>query len=332
MVTPNRDQPHLITLRPYTAALLVCWTAALAFFLVWSLKDQEKAINALALNTARITWEKDLLCRRWSANHGGLYAPVTEKTPPNPYLAGYPERDLVTPSGRQLTLINPAYMTRQIYELTAQVNGVRGHITSLQPVRPENAADAWETRALQAFEQGVAEVASVENLDGKPYLRLMRPFRTEKGCLRCHTEQGYKEGDIRGGLSIAIPMAPLEIIGRQYQLNAWLRYTLVWLLGVGGIAWASHKLSGSLKEQRRGAAEREKLIGELQDALAHVKVLRGILPICASCKKIRDDQGYWKQVESYIRDHSEADFSHSICPECAQKLYPEFFKNKPEGD
>jgi len=60
---------------------------------------------------------------------------------------------------------------------------------------------------------------------------------------------------------------------------------------------------------------------ELQKAIASIKILQGLLPICASCKKIRDDKGYWKQLEVYIRDHSEADFSHGICPECVEKLY-----------
>jgi CheY-like chemotaxis protein len=72
-------------------------------------------------------------------------------------------------------------------------------------------------------------------------------------------------------------------------------------------------------------AERDRLIRELEDALAEIKTLRGILPICSYCKKIRDDEGYWHQVEVYIRDHSEAEFSHGICPECAKKLYPEIF-------
>lgn len=73
-------------------------------------------------------------------------------------------------------------------------------------------------------------------------------------------------------------------------------------------------------------ADREKLIAKLQDALDKIKTLKGILPICASCKKIRDDKGYWNVIETYIKDHSEADFSHSICPDCAKKLYPEFCK------
>jgi hypothetical protein len=62
-------------------------------------------------------------------------------------------------------------------------------------------------------------------------------------------------------------------------------------------------------------------IDELRNALAKVNQLSGLLPICASCKKIRDDKGYWTQIEGYIRDHSEADFTHGICPECAEKLY-----------
>jgi len=82
-------------------------------------------------------------------------------------------------------------------------------------------------------------------------------------------------------------------------------------------------LSREIAERVRVEVEREKLIAQLQETLNKVKTLRGLLPICASCKKIRDDQGYWHQVEVYIRDHSEADFSHSICPVCVKKLYPE---------
>ncbi len=80
-----------------------------------------------------------------------------------------------------------------------------------------------------------------------------------------------------------------------------------------------------ITERRRHEAERERLVEELQEALANVKTLRGLLPICASCKKIRGDGGYWSQIETYVRAHSEAEFSHGICPECAKQLYPEQF-------
>lgn len=78
----------------------------------------------------------------------------------------------------------------------------------------------------------------------------------------------------------------------------------------------------------RAAKEREKLIVELENALLQVKKLSGLLPICAACKKIRDDKGGWQQIEDYIATHSEADFSHSICPQCAQRLYPELYADK----
>jgi hypothetical protein len=74
--------------------------------------------------------------------------------------------------------------------------------------------------------------------------------------------------------------------------------------------------------------ERKKLIIELQDSIAAVKILRGLLPICASCKKVRDDKGYWSQIEQYITEHSEAVFSHGLCPDCAEKIYPDYVKKR----
>jgi len=88
------------------------------------------------------------------------------------------------------------------------------------------------------------------------------------------------------------------------------------------------QLAEANRQLQQEIREREGLITQLQDALSRVKLLSGFLPICASCKKIRDDKGYWQQIEAYIRDHSEAEFSHGICPECAKTLYPEFFKRR----
>ncbi len=85
-------------------------------------------------------------------------------------------------------------------------------------------------------------------------------------------------------------------------------------------------INRDITERMKMVEERERLIDDLQEALANVKMLSGFIPICASCKKIRDDKGYWNEVESYIREHSEAKFSHGICPQCAKKLYPEVFK------
>ncbi len=86
-----------------------------------------------------------------------------------------------------------------------------------------------------------------------------------------------------------------------------------------------------IKEKNESEAEKANLIKKLQDALSHVKQLSGFLPICASCKKIRDDKGYWNQIETYIREHSNAEFSHSICPDCTKKLYSDLESGRSES-
>ena len=82
--------------------------------------------------------------------------------------------------------------------------------------------------------------------------------------------------------------------------------------------------SKNITNRKRAEDEVKEKHENLLKAMKEIKILSGLLPICASCKKIRDDKGYWKQIELYIRDHSEADFSHGICPECANKYYPDF--------
>jgi GAF domain-containing protein len=107
-----------------------------------------------------------------------------------------------------------------------------------------------------------------------------------------------------------------------------LQRQLVWgeeliaLLKIAGVVF------GNAIERKRAEEERSRLILELQETLAKVRTLSGLLPICSSCKKIRDDKGYWNQIETYIRDRSEAEFTHGICPECAQRLYPQDYKPK----
>ena len=88
------------------------------------------------------------------------------------------------------------------------------------------------------------------------------------------------------------------------------------------------KLEESIELRRRVECERARLIADLQKTLAKVRTLSGLLPICANCKRIRDDSGYWQQIEAYLREHSVAEFSHSICPECSRALYPQLYEEK----
>lgn len=110
----------------------------------------------------------------------------------------------------------------------------------------------------------------------------------------------------------------------------------IWVLDRGKIiSWTEDgkplRIVGThtdITDRKNAEIEKQRFLEELSEALENVNLLSGLLPICSACKKIRDDSGYWNQIENYIRDHSEAEFSHSICPECAKKLYPAFAARK----
>ena len=243
--------------------LAALWTGCLAASLAWNLHEQRQKTVEIARISAQVTFDNDLLYRRWAAQQGGVYVPVSEHTQPNPYL-NVPNRDVTTTSGMSLTLLNPAYMARQVNQLAQQIRGSRGHLTSLKPLRPENAPDPFERAALTSFEAGFTEVSAFESKNGLQDLRLMRPFVIEKPCLTCHAQQGYKEGDIRGGISVSVPMEPILAIERPQVVRTSIAHGLVWLLGVVGLTlWGrgleTHVLARERAEQgaRRNAAELE---------------------------------------------------------------------------
>jgi len=246
-------EEHPIRLRYYLLGAVALWSILIGLSLAWNLRIQDSETLEAARIEARTAFEKDVLYRRWNAALGGVYAPVTGETPPNPYL-DTPERDITTLLGKKLTKINPAYMTRQVHELARKTLGVRGHITSLNPIRPANAPDPWETRSLKSFQMGLKEVSSVEGIEGNEYMRLMRPLLTENNCLKCHAAQGYKLGDIRGGISVSVPMAPLMDVAQSHVLALCVGHGLLWLIGLVGIGFAFRRLNHQI-HKRMGVEE-----------------------------------------------------------------------------
>lgn len=211
-------------------AVLVLWTVLSVLFLYWGLLQLDEGIEESARIQARTAIEKDILYRRWNAMHGGVYGPVGQRLLPNPYLDAE-KRDVMTDHGQKLTMINPAYMTRQVHELGEYVTGVQGHITSLKPIRPENKADEWEAAVLAQMEKEPFEATAIKMVHGQKYLRMMHPLVTESSCLKCHRKQGYKVGDIRGGLSVLVPLSPLIVGGRERRMLFIAVTSISWLLG-----------------------------------------------------------------------------------------------------
>jgi hypothetical protein len=326
MTEPSTDPHKQLSVRGdvrfYAAMVMLGWSAVLVGLLLWNINSNNRQVAETIRYQARAFFEQILTTRFWNASHGGVYVPVTETTRPNPFLED-PDRDLTTTSGMELTKINPAFMTRQIAEIAMARNKVHFHITSRRPIRPANAADPWETAALESFEQGVPEVFAKVAATGSEgdLFRFMAPLWVDEPCLQCHATQGYKLHDLRGGISVTIPAVSVEAAQKRHTSLVVGIYGLIWAIGLVGIWLGAARLRAKERQQTE-------LIDQLQEALAEVKQLSGFLPICASCKKIRDDKGYWQQIEAYISSHSEAVFSHGICAECARKLYPEIFTDE----
>lgn len=254
-------------LGPYPWILVFIWTVLAGSSLVWSMHHKRQETLAVAMNEARITFQKDLVYYRWAANQNGVFVPITETTGPNPYLKHIPERSATTNSGRALTLVNPEYMIRQVYEMQDSKSGARGHITSLEPIRPDNAADAWEENALLAFEGGEKEVWAIRDMDGQSYFRLMRPMITETGCLKCHADQGYGIGDIRGGICVSVPMTLLNALFRKDAITVSLAHGALWLLGLVGIFIGSYRITGSIRQKKRAETRLRTIINNMLDGL-----------------------------------------------------------------
>ncbi len=245
--------------KPYQsrfALLGTVWTILILILCAFSLTQTYLTTKEMALNSARANFNKDQAFRFWATLHGGVYIPLTDQTPANPYLSHVPERDITTPSGKQLTLMNPAYMVRQMNDYFSNYYGIAGHITSLKTLNPKNAPDPWETRALQAFEQGDKEVVEFTQLNGKTCLRLMKPMLVSEGCLKCHGNQGYQVGDIRGGVGVALPMESFLIRRHQLWTSTIIRYTLVLLVGFAGLSYCFFKI-------RKYDSERNRMMGQL---------------------------------------------------------------------
>lgn len=251
----NDGEHHECRLKLSILSVAVAGTAMIAASLLWNVSLVGKNTIEEARVQARVAYEEDIVYRRWNTRHGGVYVRVTDETPPSPYLADMPERDIVTTEGIRLTLINPAYMTRQAHEFSAGEHGVGGHLTSLNPIRPGNKPDAWERSALLGFERGDSEISSVESQGGDEVLRLMKPLVVEEACLSCHSRQDYAPGRIMGGISVSVPMAPMRRIEKSSISRLALAHTALWLIGLTGLFMGGRTLLAS--EMSRSMAEAE---------------------------------------------------------------------------
>ncbi|GAB4264591.1 Tll0287-like domain-containing protein [Deferrisoma sp.] len=287
----------------------------------WNLWWESRHAEELAWVAARGVADTVVALRAWTAEQGGVYAPAGPRLAPNPYLDA-PDRDVTDSLGRRLTKVNPAYLTRLVAARLPPSAGVRIRLVSDRPLRPGNRPGGWEVEALAAVSAGGpgdwGRVAA--GPDGRREFEYLRPLFVEPGCLTCHAKQGYREGDLRGGLSIVLDYEPFAAHRRARAFRLVAGHAVVLAAGLWAVLWLGARLRARAKA--------------LETALGRVRVLEGFLPICAACKKIRQEGGdpgdpeAWVPVETYVMERSHAQFSHGLCPECLERLYPELRPGK----
>lgn len=293
-------------IRIYAWSFAAAWTLLVLASAVSTIREHDESIANLARAEARAAIGRDILYRRWGSSQGGIYIPVTEKTPPSPYLSHLPERDIITPSGKKLTLINPAYMTRQVYDLAKEKDTVigTGHLTSLKPIRPENSPDPWEKKALDSFDKGGGEVSEMVRINGQPFMRLMQAFVTEKSCLKCHSSQGYKEGDILGGLSVTIPARPLIDATSRHTSEGMAMHVLIWLLGLGMTGLGARQLSRNAQAQEQIEVELQEKAVKLEEEITNRQATQESLQ--ESEEKLQRQNDELKATEEMLRVQLDA--------------------------
>ena len=172
-----------------------------------------RLIYEQAKTEARALFHSIVITRKWNAVHGGVYVEKKTGMTSNPYLD---DPDITSTDGRVFTKKNPALMTREISAYAEQEGLFRFNITSLRPLNPDNRPDAFEERALMLFEQGEKEAFQSEHLKGKTVFRYMAPLFVDQECLKCHAIQGYRAGQVRGGISVTFDVKDIKKIQDTY--------------------------------------------------------------------------------------------------------------------
>jgi diguanylate cyclase (GGDEF)-like protein len=249
-------------LKAWSGLLALLWSVAFAASFGWNLVLNRDLVLERALTQASAAIEKDFTYRGFVSGVGGVYIPVDKGVEPNPYLQHLPHRDITTEDGRKLTLVNSSYFTRLVYdqEATWAPKGIRSHVSGLNPLRPANAADAWEREALQAFQKGVSEWYTVANIQGEDYFRLMRPRFATPACLECHINQDIKPGDVLGGIAVTVPLAPIQTEADRWLAKLGIWHAVLWWVGLTGI-YVGYRLLARQEQLIRYSALHDVLTG-----------------------------------------------------------------------
>jgi len=219
-------------------------TAAIFFGIAW---QERRLVAKENLVHARALFNSIVLTRKWNAAHGGVYVEKKAGVHSSPYLPG---TDITGSDGRTYFMRNPALMVREISELADRDGQFRFHMTSLNPINPQNAPGEFEKEALVLFEKGIKEQYRYESREGRTYFRYVAPLYVEKECLPCHAKQGYKIGDVRGGISVVFNVEGMYARLKSNVAVLTVLAVLTLFLLLGSIYFITLKFFSKLNEAR----------------------------------------------------------------------------------
>jgi serine phosphatase RsbU (regulator of sigma subunit) len=224
--------------------LAVLWTAAAATVLTWALIDKRNRTRDVLRAEARSAFRKDRGLLRWYAARGGVFVPR-----PGTARAEVVEAEDAAASGERFVSVDASDMIREVHGFGHEESELQTHLVGLAPRHSANAPDAWETDALKRLAAGEPEVASERTIDGARILQTMRPLIVEESCLKCHAEQGYRVGELRGGISISAPFAPLWPAEKAEMLRSIGSYGGMWLFGLCSILIGARQLQRQIDQR-----------------------------------------------------------------------------------
>lgn len=226
----SRIKLGIITKLLIVTGMVLVLTMGILFYML--IQKQERLIMDQVRNEARSLFRQVVITRRWIADHGGIFVERLPWVRPNPYLAEInKETEVIDRRGRRLVRENPAMVTKELSRYARERGLFWFNITSLKPLNPDNSPDNFEREALRLFEsRDINEYSAIQKIDNLRYFRYISPLYVETPCLDCHLKQGYRIGDVRGAISITIPVEDLFIEMRKNRINMVLVAVMVTLM------------------------------------------------------------------------------------------------------
>lgn len=294
---PNRKMPLKVKFILFVVGIVALSISALFY---WMVRQSEQAIMDQVDSQARSLLQQIVMMRQWAADQGGLYVKKGPGIGTNPFL---PNSDIHGRDGKEYALRNPAMITRQLSEYSLKNKDYRFHITSLKLRNPANEPDEFEKKSLLAFntigfDLSRDGVSCIEHEKGKPVYRRIIPLRIEKSCLNCHSDQGYAIGDVRGGISVTIPLDEAMLSIRKNRAMLIPSGMAILLLVSGGLFIIVRRLVLRPVEHLREVAER--IEAGRFDIRAEIKSNDEFQDLACSINKMsgRISRGYEAAVQS----------------------------------